>query len=167
MMTTRLATLDDAPRISALLMSNTSGRGGMLLGNWSADVIQARIRDKQPVIVAVSEAGLLGVLLTEDKAYASAPPVMAMLEAWPGGPDAYVYGPVCVDKDARGKGVLQALYAELVAQFPGREAILFIRADNPRSLQAHLRLGMNEVARYTFAGETFLVLSNRSATAAV
>lgn len=166
-MTTRLATPDDATAISTLLVSNTIDRGGMLLGNWSVEVIQARLRDKQPIIVAVGEAGLLGVLLTEEKARASAPPVMAMLEAWPGRPGAYVYGPVCIDKDARGKGVLQSLYAELVAHFPGREAILFIRADNPRSLQAHARLGMNEVARFTFAGETFLVLSNHSATPAV
>ena len=85
---------------------------------------------------------------------------MAMLAAWPGRADAYVYGPVCVERNARAQGVLEALYAKLVALFPGREAILFIRADNPRSLRAHLRLGMHEVARFEFGSDLFIVLSN-------
>ncbi|WP_229169077.1 GNAT family N-acetyltransferase [Bradyrhizobium altum] len=84
-----------------------------------------------------------------------------MLKVWPGGPGAYVYGPVCVAPDARGLGVLDALYARLRATFPGREAILFIREDNPRSLKAHLRLGMRAVARYDFGGTVFVVLSDR------
>jgi GNAT superfamily N-acetyltransferase len=160
MITTRLATSDDAEKISALLTSNSADRGGMLLGDWSVGEIKARLRDHQPIIVAISETALLGALLAEEKTHASAPPVMAMLAVWPGRPDAYVYGPVCVAADARGKGVLEALYAGLVAQFPGREAVLFIRADNPRSRQAHVRLGMREVAHFTYQNEPFVVLSN-------
>jgi hypothetical protein len=165
MIETRLANSDDAIHISELLMANADGRGGMLLGDWSVDVIQARIGDKQPIIIAMTGAVLLGVLLTEDKAHASAPPVIAMLEAWPGRADAYVYGPVCVERNARAQGVLEALYAKLVALFPSREAILFIRADNPRSLRAHLRLGMREVARFELKSDMFIVLSNESSPA--
>lgn len=165
MIATRLATADDATQISALLMSNSSERGGMLLGNWSLGDVQARIDDRQPIIVALGEAGLVGALLAEEKAHASSPPVLAMLEAWPGRADAYVYGPVCVHEDARGQGVLAALYDKLVAHFPGREAILFIRADNPRSLGAHFRLGMREVARFMFKSEPFVVLSDDPAPA--
>ena len=107
-------------------------------------------------------ARLLGVLFTSETARASAPPVLAMLAAWPGSADAYVYGPVCIDEAARGKGVLEALHADLVRRRPGPEAILFIKANNPRSMHAHARLGMVQVASFTLHGEVFAVLSDRS-----
>lgn len=134
----------------------------MLLGQWPREVIETRIANGQPIVVATDNEGrLLGALLTSEKGYGETPPVRAMLNAWPGRADAYVYGPVCVSRDARGLGVLEALYAKLRATFPGREAILFIREDNPRSLRAHLRLGMREVARYDFDGKVFIVLNDR------
>jgi hypothetical protein len=84
-----------------------------------------------------------------------------MLKAWPGSADAYIYGPVCVADFARGRGVLEALYSTAKSIFPGREAILFIREDNPRSLNAHLRLGTSKVARYRLDGEGYIVLSDQ------
>ena len=114
------------------------------------------------IIVAMDGARLLGVLFTSETARASAPPVLAMLAAWPGSADAYVYGPVCIDETARGKGVQGLLHADLVRRRPGREAILFIKANNPRSLHAHARLGMVQVASFTLHGEVFAILSGRS-----
>ena len=97
------------------------------------------------------------------KRQASALPVVAMLKAWPGSADAYVYGPVCIDQAARGQGVREARYAHVVARLPEREAILFINASNTRSPQAHGRLGMVQVANFTLGGEVFIVLSTRNA----
>ncbi|GKQ53125.1 GNAT family N-acetyltransferase [Bradyrhizobium sp. Ce-3] len=162
MIKTRLAVLSDTDSISALLTANSGDRGGMLLGQWPRHAIERRISGGQSIVVATDGQGsLLGALLTSEKGFDPAPPVQGMLKAWPGGPDAYVYGPVCVSPEARGLGVLDALYAKLQATFPGREAILFIREDNPRSLRAHLRLGMREVARYVLDGKVFVVLSDR------
>ena len=161
MIATRLAEFSDAELISALLTANTADRGGMLMGQWRREVIEKRIANGQPIIVAIGDRDqLLGALLTSEKGFDDALPVRAMLTAWPGRSDAYVYGPVCIAHEARGLGVLEALHAKLRETFPGREAILFIRADNPRSLKAHLRLGMREVARYELAAETFVVLSD-------
>ncbi|WP_249159739.1 GNAT family N-acetyltransferase [Bradyrhizobium tropiciagri] len=156
--------MSDAAAISALLVANTVDRGGTLLGQWPREVIAARIAGGQPIIVATGDQDrLLGALLTSEKEYDEAAPVRAMLAAWPGGSDAYVYGPVCIAHDARGLGVLEALHAKLRVTLAGREAILFIRADNPRSLKAHLRLGMREVARYELRGDPFIVLSDAPA----
>ncbi len=161
MIRTRLATLPDAEAISALLTANSGDRGGMLLGQWPRETIETRISSGQPIVIATDEQGrLLGALLASEKGFGEAAPVQAMLKAWPGRGCAYVYGPVCVSPDARGLGVLEALYAKLQATFPGREAILFIREDNPRSLKAHLRLGMREVARFDLGGKVFVVLSD-------
>jgi predicted GNAT superfamily acetyltransferase len=162
MIRTRLAEPPDSVSISALLTANAGNQGGMLLGQWPADALERRISSGQLIVIATSEeGGLLGALLTSDKGFDEAPPVQAMLKAWPGRADAYVYGPVCISQEARGRGVLEALYAKLQMERPGREAILFIRQDNPRSLKAHLRLGMREVARYDLKGEAFIVLSDK------
>jgi ribosomal protein S18 acetylase RimI-like enzyme len=158
----RPGTLDDAEQISALLMANGADRGGELYGDWSVGVVKDTITSGQLILVAVEGAHLLGVLFTSEMAHASSPPVLAMLKAWPGSADAFVYGPVCIDQAARGKGVLEALYAELTRRRPNREAILFIKANNTRSLRAHARLGLVQVARFTLDGEVFVVLSSRS-----
>ncbi|WP_229160910.1 hypothetical protein [Bradyrhizobium brasilense] len=102
MIRTRLATLPDADAISALLTANSGEHGGMLLGQWPREAIEARIASGQSIVVATDDEGrLLGALLTSEKGYGEAPPVQAMLKAWPGRADAYVYGPVCVSRDAR------------------------------------------------------------------
>jgi hypothetical protein len=159
---TRAATIEDAEPISALLTANAPGRGGALHGEWPVGVVTKWIEDGALVVVAMDGPKLLGVLFTSGKAQASAPPVVAMLKAWPGSADAYVYGPVCVDQAARGLGVLEAMHAYAVARLPGREAVLFINASNTRSLRAHARLGMVQVANFTLDEQAFVVLSSRT-----
>ncbi len=163
MIETRPATIEDAECISALLTANASDRGGALYGDWSIGVVTKWITDGTLIVVATDGPKLVGVLFTSEKGQTSAPPVVAMLKAWSGSAGAYVYGPVCIDQAARGEGVLEAMYARLVAWLPGREAVLFINASNTRSLQAHSRLGMVQVANFTLGGEMFIVLSNRNA----
>jgi hypothetical protein len=164
----RLARKSDTRRISELLTANDGGHGGKLMGGWSVEAIDRRIAARQPIVVAVdADDTLLGALLSSEKGFDAAPPVRAMLKACPGGDDAYVYGPVCIAAEARGQGVLEALYGKLRATYAGREAILFIRDDNPRSLRAHLRLGMLEVARYELNSESFIVLSDGAGSPSV
>nr|HEV8012117.1 N-acetyltransferase [Bradyrhizobium sp.] len=160
MIETRPATIEDAEPISALLTANAPDRGGALYGDWPIGVVTKWIEGGTPVVVAIDGPKLLGVLFTSEKAQASTPPVVAMLKAWPGSADAYLYGPVCVDQAARGLGVLEAMYAHAVALLPGREAVLFINANNSRSLRAHGRLGMVQVANFTLGEQAFIVLSS-------
>ena len=162
MIETRPATIEDAEPVSALLTANAPGRGGALHGEWPIGVVTKWIESGALVVVAMDGPKLAGVLFTSEKAQASAPPVVAMLKAWPGSADAYVYGPVCVDQAARGLGVLEAMYAHALACLPGREAVLFINAGNTRSLKAHARLGMVQVANFTLGEQAFIVLSSRN-----
>lgn len=161
MIATRPAIVADAVAISALLEANGAARGGALFGEWPVDVVKRWVEVGGLIVVAVDGERLLGAMFTCGKDWVTAPPAVAMLRAWPGAADAYVYGPVCVDGAARGQGVLEAMYADLVARRPDREAILFIKASNEPSLRAHRRLGMAEVARFTLGPEVFLVLSNK------
>lgn len=107
MIEARSASIGGAERISVLLTTTASERGGALYGDWSVDVVTKWITDAVLIVVATDGPKLVGVLFTSEKAQASAPSVVAMLEAWPGSADAYVYGPVCIDQAARGQGCLR------------------------------------------------------------
>jgi hypothetical protein len=54
------------------------------------------------------------------------------------------------------------MYAHAVTLLPGREAVLFINAANTRSLKAHAKLGMVQVASFTLGEQAFIVLSSRN-----
>jgi GNAT superfamily N-acetyltransferase len=161
----RVATQLDVEAVSTLLVANSAEHGGQLYGNWSVGVVKEWIDNNALTLLAVSDWALLGVLFASEKWQVSAPVALATLKAWPGGNDAYVYGPVCIAPEARGRGVLQALYRELICRRPGREAILFIRRGNIPSLRAHAKLGMIEVASFALGDDEFVVLSTRPSAA--
>lgn len=66
-----------------------------------------------------------------------------------------VVGQVCVHKSYRGKGVLDHCYSFYKDQYKSRYdfAITEIDINNPRSLNAHKRIGFNEIYRYKAADE--------------
>jgi hypothetical protein len=71
------------------------------------------------------------------------------LEALAGRPW-YVMGQVCVDERWRGHGVFGRLYDEHRNRYAGQFDWLVteIATNNPRSLQAHARVGFVEIDRY-------------------
>jgi RimJ/RimL family protein N-acetyltransferase len=90
---------------------------------------------------------------------ADVPIISTMFDAYAGAANAYVYGPICVATEERGKGLAQAMFSELRRHAPAREGILFIRRDNLASLRAHAKMGMREVADFRFGRNEFAVLS--------
>jgi predicted GNAT superfamily acetyltransferase len=153
------ATEIDIDGIVELQTANQPERGGTL----SASLQHSRIAEMMramPFIVARRNGRITGFLMTGTREmYADVPIIGAMLAAYPGATDAYVYGPICVSAEERGKGLAQAMFAELQRLLPGREGILFIRRDNPASLRAHATMGMHEVAGFVFNGHDYVVLS--------
>lgn len=146
-------TSEEVEQVTHLLQANQSDNGGALTGNFPAEQVRQMIAQPSPVIGAWQGERLLGVLFTAEASAADHVPVLAaMRAAWPGRADDYLYGPVCIAADARGQGVLPQLYAELQRQLPGRAAVLFITDDNIASQRAHRRLGMREVAAFTWQG---------------
>ena len=145
-----VAGVADVAGIHALMTANLAANGGCLSAGFAPEQIAAMLRTL-PVIVARRGAEVVGFLMTGERAASGAVPVLrAMLEAYPGAADAYVYGPVCVAAPLRGRRLAQAMFAELRRCLPGREGILFVRRDNPASLRAHGRMGMREVAEFRF-----------------
>ena len=153
------ASESDIAGIVALLAENQPERGGTLSANPSYSKIAEMIRE-MPIIVARRGNRITGFLLTSTKAVRTDVPIIsAMLNVYHGTDDAYVYGPICVSSEERGKGVAQAMFSELRRLVPAREGILFIRRDNSASLRAHEKMGMTAVAGFVFGGIDFVVFS--------
>ena len=153
------ATEQDVDGILELQAVNQPERGGLL----SAELPRSRVTEMMhamPLIVARRNGRIVAFLMNSPREMNDDVPVIrAMLDAYPGTPDAYVYGPICVSEEERGKGLAQAMLAELRRREPGREGVLFIRRDNPASLRAHAKMGMREVADFVFQGRDYVVLS--------
>ena len=66
--------------------------------------------------------------------------------------NSYQYGPVCVDKNVRGSGVLEALFDFAREEMHKRYPILvtFINTINHRSFNAHSRLGLEVIKEFSF-----------------
>ncbi len=67
----------------------------------------------------------------------------------------FIYGPVCIDRDFRGRGVLEGIYAVMLATVKGHydAGVAFVSRKNPRSLYAHRdKLGMKVVDEFEFSG---------------
>jgi len=156
------ATPEDIDGILALQEANQPERGGTLSARMPRAWFEAAL-DDLPIIVARRGTRVVGFLVAASRdAVAAVPVIAAMLRAYPGAADGYVYGPVCVAAAERGRGLAGAMFAALRALLPGREAILFIRTDNVASLSAHARMGMREVARYEHDGAAFVALAHPS-----
>ncbi|WP_157288579.1 GNAT family N-acetyltransferase [Uliginosibacterium gangwonense] len=155
------AGMDDLDGIRLLQQINHADNGGRLSACRSREQIMAAMGEL-PQIVARRGDQVVGFLLTTlRKAGGSVPILEAMLKAYPGAVDAYIYGPICVDEALRGQGVAQAMFDELRRQLPGREGLLFVRGDNPASLRAHQKMDMREVACFMFNGVEHVVLAYR------
>ena len=153
-----LATHDDIAEMLDLQEDNLLERGGFLSVRLPAAVFEAAL-DDLPQIVARRDGKIVGYLLARSRAaWAHIPIVQAMFRAYPGSPDAYVYGPICVAASERGHGLATALFAKLCDQLPGRDCVAFVRRDNAASLRAHVKMGMQDVTSFAHDGVAHAVL---------
>lgn len=157
----KIASGADLDGILALQFENQPAQGGTLSGELGREQIVAMMQD-MPQVVAISDDQVVGYLLSTSKMVYKEHPVPildARFSAYSGALDSYVYGPICVNKDLRGKGVAQLMFSELIKQVPNREGILFIRKDNIPSLRAHEKMGITKVGSFVFRDTVFDVLA--------
>jgi len=153
------ATHHDIDGILALQEENLPEHGGLLSARLPRGWFETAL-DDMPVIVARRAGRVVGYLVSASRdTVAGVPVIAAMLRAYPGAADGYVYGPVCVAANERGRSLAAAMFAALRALLPGREGILFIRTDNEASLRGHARMGMRQVACFEHDGVRFAALA--------
>ncbi|MDZ8186252.1 MAG: GNAT family N-acetyltransferase [Nostoc sp. ChiSLP02] len=152
------ANVADVTGILELAQANDAEHGGMLLGRLEPEAVSKTI-SQMPGIVARKDSKIIGFLLSWSKASIQIPIITAMLQAYPGEKDAYLYGPICVEETMRGQGIAAAMFSKLKNFLPQRQGILFIKANNQPSLRAHRKMGMSQMAEFTYEGTRFLVFA--------
>jgi len=154
-----LATANDIAGILDLQEHNLRKNGGALSVPMSREWLAGAI-GAMPIVVARRDARVVGYVVSSSLNDQSPDPILdGMLEAYPGSPGCYVYGPICVAESVRGQGVARAMFEELRAQLPAREGFTFIRADNAVSRRVHAGMGMREAATFTVAGVAYVVVA--------
>jgi len=67
--------------------------------------------------------------------------------------------PSAAAESERGRGLAHAMFEELRTHLTGRPAMLFVRADNPASLRAHMKMGMCELGTFTNDGVPYIAFT--------
>ena len=134
----------------------------------------ARIAEDLGTMVAVVGNRVGGFLCAFRKEFDTGSPVIArMLESFDrltfqGKPldslSSYIYGPACIGRDNRRRGLLRGLYEaqkrDLAGQF--EIGVAFVSRNNPHSLSAHVSgLGMIEAGDFEVKGNTYATLAFR------
>ena len=76
----------------------------------------------------------------------------------------YAYGPVCIDRGYRHKGLLRGLYNQQIQALAGQfeVGVALIARNNPHSMAAHVEgLGMTEVGEFEVSGNIFATVAFR------
>ena len=74
----------------------------------------------------------------------------------------FIYGPVCIDRRHRGRGLLRGLYEALKREVAGQfeVGVAFVARNNPHSLKTHVAgLGMAEVGEFEVNGNVYATLA--------
>ena len=177
MITFRRVGAEDYPGMLALQEANLvenlpieQHKDGFLSGRFAAEQF-AQMNGEAAVVVAEDDRRIVGYACSAGVDFSRQFPILAAMIATFGqltyldttliDARVCIYGPVCVDRAWRGRGVLRGLVArtkaELAAQFD--VAAAFISKANSRSLAAHVNgLGMTVLGDYAFeAGRYWIV----------
>jgi hypothetical protein len=130
-----------------------------------------KINSELGIFVALRGKEVVGYLMAESVEFAVVSPLIAHLlkrlnefvfdDVPLSSCHLFVYGPVCIDKQHRGQGVLKKLFDVMLRTLQGQYdvGIAFVSALNPRSFNAHKnKLGMQMVDEFEFNGQKYWTL---------
>lgn len=146
---------------------------GFLSAEFSRDQV-ARLAEDLGTTMAIADDHVVGFLCAFRNEFDHGSPVIAkMLDTYDlvkfdgqllSSYNSYIYGPVCIDRNYRRRGLLRGLYEtqkqDLTGQFD--VGVAFVSRANPHSLSAHIAgLGMTEVADFELKGNVYVILAFR------
>jgi predicted GNAT superfamily acetyltransferase len=143
---------------------------GFLSAEFTADQL-ARIATDLGIMTAVDRGIVAGYLCAFRNEFDHGSPVLAkMFESYDRVPfegkplssyNSYVYGPVCIDRGYRRRGLLRGLYEAQKKALTGKfqVGVAFVSRTNPHSLAAHVSgLGMIEAGDFEWMGNIYAIL---------
>lgn len=165
---------DDLPGVLALQEANLHATltdaeraDGFLSARFGPEQFAA-MAAQVGVLVAAHGDGIAGYACASEVDYNRRVPLLAaMIDAFPrvhyrastlDRAACFVYGPVCVERAWRGRGVLRGLVQALRQRTAGRFdcGVAFIAQDNPRSLAAHVHgLGLIQAGGFEHDGRGY------------
>lgn len=141
---------------------------GFVTTPFTREELTALIEKENGLFVAKSDEKVIAYVMAASWDYWSAWPMFAfMIKGLPeinyqgqilSTDNSYQYGPVCIDKDFRGTGVLEQIFAFALNEMSKRYPVLitFVNKINTRSLQAHRRkLGLDVIQEFEFNGNHY------------
>ncbi|MBG5927434.1 MULTISPECIES: N-acetyltransferase [Providencia] len=151
-----LMTQSDCPAVAQLLQSNSESQQGGLLGEYPQAKVNAMFSGSLTTVIARDGNKIIAVVFSFDPHSSSLPAIAHLIikqhteiiqNNW-------FYGPVCIDRNYRGKNILKILFDSVCSYNQGKP-IAFINADNLRSLFAHKKIGMSNVTNFEFNGTPY------------
>jgi len=145
--------------------------GGFLSARFSRAQFEA-MNSAGAVVIARDHGALVGYACASTQASNTGVPIIAaMMAEFPQltfrgrpvqSPETIIYGPVCVERACRGKGIFRGLIEALKRELRGRygTAVAFIAKSNSRSPAAHVDgLGMTIIGDFEFEGGSFWMIA--------
>jgi len=154
-------------------LSEEDRREGFLSAEFSREQVAA-MADDLGIMIAIESGVIAGYLCAFRNEFDHSSPVLAeMLHSYErvqfeGNPlssyNSYIYGPVCIGKNYRRRGLLRGLFEAQRRDLAGKfdVGVAFVARNNSHSLQAHVGgLGMDDVGDFEVKGNSYVILAFR------
>lgn len=132
-----------------------------------------KVNNELGIFVAVQDKTVIGYLMAETAEFAIGSPLIAhmlrrlnniVIDDITLSCCFFVYGPVCIERQYRGQGILEGLFGIMKETLRADYdvGIAFVSQQNLRSHQAHTaKLGMRVIDEFKFGGERYHTLAFR------
>lgn len=147
-------------------------KDGFITTAFTEDQLSELIEKEQGLFVAVTNNNIVAYAMAASWTYWARWPMFAhMIKDLPNitykdivlnVENSYQYGPVCVDKHYRGKGVFEGVFKFSLNEMSQKYPVLvtFINKINPRSFAAHTRkVGLEVVKEFDFNNNNYYELA--------
>ncbi len=178
MISTRKGTQEDFPQLLALqqqyLVTNLSEeekKDGFVTTLFT-EIQLKQILDENGMFVALDQDKIVGYVFAASWSFFSQWPIFPFMSArfpqlsYNGKTitteNSFQYGPVCIDKDYRGKNILQLLFEQVQVNLQSRYPFgaTFINKKNPRSFHAHTtKLPLTVIDEFEFNNNQYWTLA--------
>lgn len=153
---------NDCDAVAALLQRNAQSNGGGLFGEYPKAKVLHMLQSSLNVVVALQDDRLAGVAFSFRPDTDHLPAIARYI--FSDSPDLadgrWLYGPVCISGDERGRGILRMLCDELCGLNTG-SPLAFINVENIASIKAHSKIGFEVIQRTVMDDMEWCIVEKR------